>query len=90
MVAIVIVTIEEYCEEVEQEIEIEAKVRVWRENYGEDADGNRGVMTTFSELDEITILDEKNTDITNMFEGDFKDQFKKYVEQLEEQASEEW
>lgn len=38
----------------EEEIHVSLKFNVWRENYGEDADGNRGQMTSFSELEDIT------------------------------------
>jgi hypothetical protein len=34
----------------------DVELDIWNENYGEDADGNRGVWTTFAEINSITVF----------------------------------
>jgi hypothetical protein len=43
---------------------VEADGRVYRENYGADADGRRGEMRTFLDDLEVTVKDGRGKDIT--------------------------
>ena len=42
--------------DVEVTIKVSGKVRVWSENYGEDADGNRGERRENAEIDDFPAL----------------------------------
>lgn len=61
---------------------VEADGRVYRENYGEDADGNRGEMRTELDDFEMTVKDGHGKDIT----AKLKEKHKSVYEDLEEEA----
>lgn len=45
-------------------VDVKAEANVYWENYGADADGNRGQMQVFVDEVDLTITDGRNNDIT--------------------------
>jgi uncharacterized protein YnzC (UPF0291/DUF896 family) len=69
---------------------VTAEAHIYRENYGADADGNRGEMQTFLDDLEITILDGRGNDITEKVEKKYKYDYEKIQIAAEDKLLEEW
>ena len=52
--------------EVLMTLSVEVSYHVESENYGEDADGNRGERRTYVEIDEVNITNEKGQNVTSI------------------------
>ena len=49
----------------ELKVLVQLSGKPYTELYGQDADGNRGILRTYVDDIEVTILDQRNNDITN-------------------------
>ena len=67
---------------------VNADAKIWDENYGADADGNRGEMRTFIDDLEVTIFDNNGNDITEKVENRYKFTFISISEEAEEKLME--
>ena len=69
---------------------VHAEASIWRENYGEDADGNRGEMRTFIDDVEIKVFDLRGNDITQKLKNNHDFEFTYLLEKAEEKLYEDY
>ena len=66
------------------EVQVQGEAILSRELYGQDADGNRGEWMTFVDILEITVLDQRENDITKKLEKNWKAEFDKLWSKAED------
>ena len=66
---------------------VKADINAYEENYGEDADGNRGQKMWFVEVEGISIFDARGNDLTSKIESKYESVYKTIVEEAENQEA---
>lgn len=51
---------------------VQAEAHIFEENYGADADGNRGEIRTFMDDLEVWVFDQKGNDISDKIQNKYK------------------